>query len=272
MREDSHGRLRRSLAWIPLCGLISLLPLTAAADPPAPPPKVPEAAPAALAPKAPPPEKNVAEKALDTVVAATVGWFEKIKIRGYGQFRYNRFLESNDKLVNVQGDRSIGKGGGFSLRRARVIIFGDVHEHVSIYLQPDFASTIDEQLHVAILRDWYADIFVDKDKELRFRIGQSKVPFGFENMQSSQNRAAFDRSDAINSAVKDERDIGIFAYYTPKNIRHRFKDLVDSGLKGSGDFGVVALGVYNGQTANKPEKNEGPHVVARVTYPFTLGS
>jgi hypothetical protein len=233
---------------------------------------VPEAAPAALAPKAPPPEKNVAEKALDTVVAATVGWFEKIKIRGYGQFRYNRFLESNDKLVNVQGDRSIGKGGGFSLRRARVIIFGDVHEHVSIYLQPDFASTIDEQLHVAILRDWYADIFVDKDKELRFRIGQSKVPFGFENMQSSQNRAAFDRSDAINSAVKDERDMGVFAYYTPKNIRHRFKDLVDSGLKGSGDFGVVALGVYNGQTANKPEKNEGPHVVARVTYPFTLGS
>lgn len=263
---------RRFFAAIPPSALAALLPLAAAAEPPAA-PKAAEPAPAALAPKAPaPPEKNIAEKALDTVVAATAGWFEKIKIRGYTQVRYNRFLESNEELVNTQGDRSIGKGGGFLIRRARLIVFGDVHDHVSVYLQPDFASAIDEQLNVAIVRDWYADIFVDKDKELRFRVGQSKVPYGFENMQSSQNRAPFDRSDALNSALKDERDLGIFAYYAPKAARHRFKDLVDSGLKGSGDYGVVALGVFNGQTANKPEKNSTPHVVARVSYPFTLGS
>jgi hypothetical protein len=218
------------------------------------------------------PEKNAAEKAVDTVAAATAGWFEKIKIRGYTQFRYNRLLETNDKLVNTQGDKSIGAGGGVFIRRARLVIYGDVHDHVSVYFQPDFASAIDEQFNVAIMRDWYADIFLDKGKQFRFRVGQSKVPYGFENLQSSQNRAPFDRSDALNSAVKDERDIGAFFYFATKNARKLFKELADTGLKGTGDYGVVGLGVYNGQTANKPEKNDVPHVVARVAYPFQLGS
>jgi hypothetical protein len=38
-------------------------------------------------------------------------------------------------------------------------------------------------------------------KEYRVRIGQSKVPYGFENLQSSQNRLSLDRNDALNSAV-----------------------------------------------------------------------
>lgn len=199
-------------------------------------------------------------------------WYDKLKVRGYTQFRYNRLpsFNENDKLVNKQGDKTIGAGNGFSIRRARLVISGDLHDHLSIYLQPDFASAIDDQLNVTIMRDWYADIFLDKSKEFRLRIGQSKVPFGFENLQSSQNRLPLDRNDALNSAVKDERDIGVFAYWAPKEIRTRFKHLVDSGLKGSGDYGVVGLGVYNGQTANKLALSDDMHVVGRVTYPFKL--
>ncbi len=199
------------------------------------------------------------------------GWFEKLKVRGYSQVRYNRLGETNDRLVNKQGDRSIGGDGGFMIRRARVILYGDVHDHVSVYIQPDFASTAGDQGHATILRDWYADIFVDKKKEYRFRVGQSKVPYGFENMQSSQNRLAFDRSDALNSALKDERDLGVFFYWAPERIRSRFKMLVDSGLKGTGDYGVLSLGMYNGQTANQSEKNDQPHFVARLTWPFQIG-
>jgi len=199
-------------------------------------------------------------------------WYERLKIRGYTQFRYNRFLETNDKLVNDQGDKSIGGTGGLFIRRARLILQGDITEHVSLYFQPDFASTAVDQIHVAILRDLYADVFVDKEKQLRFRIGQSKVPFGFENLQSSQNRAPFDRSDALNSAVKDERDLGLFVYWETPAVRKLFKELVDSGLKGSGDYGIVGAGVYNGQTANKLELNNTPHVVGRVTYPIQIGS
>jgi hypothetical protein len=199
-------------------------------------------------------------------------WYDSLKLGGYTQFRYNRLpsFNENDKLVNKQGDRTLGSGNGFSLRRARIRISGDVHPHLHIYIQSDLASTIDDQLHVSILRDLYADVAVDSDKEFRLRIGQSKVPYGFENLQSSQNRLGLDRSDSLNSAVKDERDIGVFAYWAPKEIRSRFKHLVDSGLKGSGDYGVVGLGVYNGQTANKPALSDDMHFVGRVSYPFKL--
>ncbi|NBD08925.1 MULTISPECIES: porin [Corallococcus] len=201
-------------------------------------------------------------------------WYETLRLRGYTQIRYNRLpsFRVNDSLINEQGDRFLGKDTGFGIRRARLVISGDVHPHVSIYLQPDFASVIGDQYNVAIMRDWYADIFVDAKKEFRFRVGQSKVPYGFENLQSSQNRLALDRNDGINSALKDERDLGVFFYWAPAHIRERFKFLVDSGLKGSGDYGVVGLGVYNGQTANRAERNNSPHAVARVTWPFLFGS
>lgn len=205
--------------------------------------------------------------------AVEAPWYERIKLRGYTQIRYNRLPSGvrNDNLINEQGDRSIGAGNGFIIRRARLILYGDLHPRVSIYLQPDFASAIGDQLGVAILRDWYADLYLDKKREFRLRVGQSKVPFGFENMQSSQNRLALDRNDALNSAVKDERDLGVFFYWAPDRIRKRFADLVSSGLKGSGDYGVVAFGAYNGQTANRPELNNNLHVIGRVTWPFALG-
>ncbi|RKH65216.1 porin [Corallococcus interemptor] len=235
----------------------------------------PESAPASEAPPPtpvpaaalPPPEEEK-EKKKDKP------WYETLRLRGYTQVRYNRLpsFRVNDALINEQGDRFLGKDTGFGIRRARLVISGDVHPHVSIYLQPDFASVIGDQYNVAIMRDWYADIFVDTAKEFRFRVGQSKVPFGFENLQSSQNRLALDRNDAINSALKDERDVGVFFYWAPSYIRERFKFLVDSGLKGSGDYGVVGLGVYNGQTANRAERNNSPHAVARVTWPFLFGS
>ncbi|WIG94610.1 porin [Myxococcus sp. SDU36] len=201
-------------------------------------------------------------------------WYERIRIRGYTQLRYNRLpsFRVNDALVNDQGDRFLGKNTGFGIRRARLVLFGDVHDRVSIYLQPDFASVIGDQYNVTIIRDWYADIFLDAKKEFRLRVGQSKVPFGFENLQSSQNRLALDRNDAINSAVKDERDLGVFFYWAPAEIRKRFKFLVDNNLKGSGDYGVVGFGVYNGQTANRAERNDTPHGVLRVTWPFLFGS
>ncbi|MBL8950364.1 MAG: porin [Myxococcaceae bacterium] len=200
-------------------------------------------------------------------------WYERLNIRGYTQVRVNLpGAVYNDKAINEQADKSMGGGGGFLIRRARVILFGDVHPRVSVYFQPDFASAIDDQLGVSILRDWYADVFLDAQKEFRFRVGQSKVPYGFENMQSSQNRLPLDRNDALNSAVKDERDLGVFFYWAPAHIRARFKHLVDSGLKGSGDYGVVAVGAYNGQTANRLDLNKFPHVIGRVTWPFAVGS
>ena len=142
---------------------------------------------------------------------------------------------------------------------------------VYFYIQPDFASSASSTgLHFGQIRDAYFDLGIDKDNEFRFRVGQSKVPFGFENMQSSQNRLPLDRNDALNSAVSNERDMGVFFYWAPAKTRKLFSSLVNDGLKGSGDYGVFGIGVYNGQTANKPEANDALHLVARLSYPIQI--
>ncbi|KAA3439610.1 porin [Rufibacter hautae] len=198
-------------------------------------------------------------------------WYDKISLRGYVQIRYNRLLESNPDLRS-EYDRSVGNNGGFLIRRARLVFSGNVHERVYIYIQPDLASTPSgsSTIHFAQLRDAYADVSLDKQKEFRIRIGQSKVPYGFENMQSSQNRLTLDRNDALNTALPNERDLGVMFYWAPAHIRKRFSELANTQFKGSGDYGVFALGVYNGQTANKQEANNNQHVVARLSYPIAF--
>lgn len=219
-------------------------------------PKAVEAPPAADAPKAEQKEPK---------------WYEKLAIRGYTQVRYNTLLQSTPTLIYPQADKSIGGAGGFFIRRARLQVLGDIHPRVYLYFQNDFATDAGTTMHVGQIRDLYADIALDADKEYRFRVGQSKVPFGFENMQSSSNRAPLDRTEALNSATPGERDLGVFFYWAPKEIRARFKYLVDSGLKGSGDYGVVGVGVYNGQGVNRAETTPSRTAVARVSWPFDFG-
>lgn len=209
-------------------------------------------------------------------------WYDKISIRGYAQVRYNGLLSTNDKVSCEQCDKSWGttattddakSNNGFFIRRARIVFSGQITSNVYFYIQPDLASSPGSGVNNFLqLRDAYFDLSFDAKKEFRLRIGQSKVPYGFENMQSSQNRLTLDRNDALNSAVANERDLGAFFYWAPSKIRERFAMLVKDGYKGSGDYGVFAFGAYNGQTSNKSEGNRNLHVVARVSYPFVIGS
>lgn len=201
-------------------------------------------------------------------------WFEKLSLRGYTQIRLDEPLSGDSQELRAPGDRFIGDNQSLGIRRARVVLSGDVSDHVSIYIQPDFASTPSGSStgNFAQLRDIYADLYFDKDREYRVRVGQSKVPYGWENMQSSQNRLTLDRADALNSAVRDERDLGAFFYYTPKAVGERYRHLIRDGLKGSGDYGMFGLGVYNGQGANRAEGNDSFHTVAHATYPFEFAN
>lgn len=199
-------------------------------------------------------------------------WYDKFAIRGYAQLRHNGLIETNPDLGCEQCDKSWGDGGGFFLRRVRLIFFGQISKRVYMYIQPDFASSSGSGLNYGQIRDAYFDVGIDNKNEFRIRFGQSKVPYGFENMQSSSNRLPLDRADATNSALKNERDVGAFFYWAPTKVREMFSMFNRTGLKGSGDYGVLGFGVFNGQTANVPELNGDPHIVARASYPFEVGS
>lgn len=209
-------------------------------------------------------------------------WYERLMIRGYTQMRYNAFLSGDDtapagisRLRSVH-DSSISDKGSFSLRRVRLVLQGDVTDRLSIYIQPDFATAVNNQAGserregFGQLRDAYADFFLDKDKRFHLRFGQSKVPYGWENLQSSSNRLTLDRSDAINSAVPGERDLGVVAFYTPTHVQKIWDRLAEDGQKLFGNYGAFGLALYNGQGINKTEQDKHLMKVAMATWPFEL--
>ncbi|MSU78317.1 MAG: porin [Gemmataceae bacterium] len=204
-------------------------------------------------------------------------WYDRLSIRGYTQIRFGRTLteEAGSAPANLFGDRTInGQRENFLIRRARLVLSGDVSDHLFVYFQPDFASNTDganNNTFYAQLRDLYADYYIDKEKVNRLRIGLSKIPYGWENCQSSQNRITLDRTDAMNSAVApNERDLGVIYYWTPVEKQKLLSMLVNGGLKGSNNFGIFAFGVYNGQGGSQIERDNNLHIVSRLTCPVQL--
>ena len=206
-------------------------------------------------------------------------WFGKMSIRGYVQTRYTHVFgaagDNDSTRLHSPTEPNISERDSFFMRRARMIFSGDVHDHLYLYAQLDWQASVatgynEKDASGLQTRDMYGDISLDHDKEHRIRLGISKVPYGFVNLQSSQNRLSIERPEALNSAVEGERDLGLYYMWADKTARARFRELVQLGLKGSGDYGVFTVGAYNGQGLNKYDSNRAPHVVARLAYPFKL--
>ncbi|NCY02367.1 MAG: porin [Planctomycetia bacterium] len=199
---------------------------------------------------------NVQDPAIETVDEQTVGgndhsgekeWFEKINLRGYTQFRINDTLwyDPDGAGPYHPNDKSVGPNNGFYIRRCRLIFSGDLSDRLYFYIQPDFASGLSGvsdpgAINYAQLRDCYGDCYITTDKVHRVRVGQSKVPYGWDNMQSSSNRLPLDRADFIN-ATKSERGLGVFYYWT---------------------------GCYNGQGNSTLDQNNNMHFVMRLNSPY----
>ncbi|NME67406.1 porin [Flammeovirga aprica] len=192
-------------------------------------------------------------------------WTDRIKVSGYIQARYNGLFETNPDLSVPQMDKNWGADKGISLRRVRLKVSGWLLDNVYVYMQADFAGS-------PTLRDAYMDLYFDHHKSTWVRVGQSKVPFGFENMQSSQFRLPLDRSDPINSALPNERDLMAVLYHTPQKVRKVYEYMKENNLKHSGNYGTFALGAFNGQGINQPDKNANLHMVARASWPFQFAN
>ncbi|KXX72034.1 hypothetical protein AVL50_04055 [Flammeovirga sp. SJP92] len=192
-------------------------------------------------------------------------WTDRIKVSGYIQARYNGLFETNPNLTVPQMDKNWGADKGISLRRVRLKVSGWLLDNVYVYMQADFAGS-------PTLRDAYMDLYFDHHKSTWIRVGQSKVPFGFENMQSSQFRIPLDRSDPINSALPNERDLMAVLYHTPRKVRKVYEYMKENNLKHSGNYGTFALGAFNGQGINVPDKNDNLHLVGRVSWPFQFNN
>lgn len=251
---------------------------------PAPAPGTPALA-VTAAPAAPGADAPVTAAQLAAAPAAkpkAKAWYEKLRLRGYTQMRFNQIVSGDANApAGVSRLRTIGDGdvrpdNNFSFRRMRLILQGDVNDHLSLYFQPDFAAAVSNQSAgerregTVSLRDMYADVFPTGDKAFRIRLGQSKVPYGWENMQSSSQRLALDRTDAINTAASGERDLGIVAYYTPPKVQKIWDRLSADGQKLFGNYGAFGFGAFNGQGLNRTEGNDGVMLVGLATWPFEL--
>ncbi|MFC5455315.1 porin [Prosthecobacter fluviatilis] len=194
-------------------------------------------------------------------------WYERLKMKGYLQVRTDSVMHEDGGQLHIQNDPFANDQSSIGIRRGRLAFSGDLTNHVYLYFQADLFGGVNGNGGVQA-RDYYADVSLDPAREHRVRMGLSKVPYGYATMQSSQNRLALERPEAISTAVEGERDFGIYYMYAPYEIRERFKNLVKMGLRGSGDYGMIAFGAYSGQGINKPDTNGQPHWVARATYPF----
>ena len=199
-------------------------------------------------------------------------WYERLGLRGYTQFRFTEVAQGEGATLEVPADRSVNENESFLIRRGRFVVSGDVSQHLALYAQADFNASTGAADYSLQMRDLYADVNLDAKKAFRVRLGQSKVPYGWVNLQSSQNRGPIERPDALNSAVEGERDYGVYLMWAPPVVRQRYRDLVSQGLKGSGDYGSATIGLYSGQGLNRSDQNGDPHVIARWAYPFKLPS
>jgi tetratricopeptide (TPR) repeat protein len=222
-----------------------------------------------------------AERALEAIVRSKIPailrpedlerpWYARLGIRGYTQFRYSETLSGDKDLVVYWPDRSVGPDTSFLIRRARLILFGNITEHLYLFLQPEFASTPagSTTTHFAQVRDWYGDIFFDKKREFRLRIGQSVVPARQRGRYQGYIGAVFAvatlAGPLVGGVLVDALSwrwvfyvnipLGLIAlvathrYLHISHERRRAKvDYLGALLVATGIVGIVLVGVWGGQ-------------------------
>jgi hypothetical protein len=160
-----------------------------------------------------------------SAVQADVAALKKLKFSGYVQGRYEwhddanygQMLVVNSALGNSTVNRETSR---FFVRRARLkaTYSGTLSEFV---LQADPSDSAADNHRM--LRDAEASFVINNENpwfpsntpwEFKLTMGQFKIPFGFEILQSSSDREFPERSIAENALFPGERDRGVRLVYT----------------------------------------------------------
>ncbi len=211
-------------------------------------------------------ERRIYEQSAELQMAGNPRWYERIRINGYAQFRYN--LGASNPLFDLPLNDSFGdqQGNEFYFRRLRLVLQGQVSERIAFFTQFALEGG-QQQLSNREIIDAYMDYHLTKDRVHRLRLGLHRVPNAFDTYRSSTNRQEMDRHESVQSGAPGERDLGIAYYWSPKIAQDRFTELA-AYHNGPGDYGMFGVMVYNGQNRNRDELNKSKHVGAKLAYPF----
>lgn len=180
-----------------------------------------------------------AMKDVQTRLAKVEAEQKKHKLDGYLQVRYDK---------DDASDRS-----EFLVRRARFNVRGPVSDRWSyrIEFQLDAKEDGKGPTSKTQLRTLYADYKTEKSV---LRIGQAKVPWGYELLESVPNLWTGERALFMDRLFPNQRDIGVqYAYRTGPNRPQ------------------LDVGIFNGTGINASDNNRKKNVMARVNVPLPNG-
>jgi hypothetical protein len=190
-----------------------------------------------------------------SATGASVNSLKKIKLSGYIQGRYER------SAASVNGLKSDGKtpanADRFLIRRARLktVYEGKNAEYL---LQIDATG---DGVNVKDAEATFVDTWTPLN--IRLTIGQFKLPFGYEILQSSADREMPERSAIVRAYFDGERDRGLRL-----TARWEYLRLAIAIINGNG---VKDTSVYKGTSLyGTQDPNKFKDVVGRIG--FDLGS
>lgn len=159
---------------------------------------------------------------------------EKVKLSGYVQAQF-----TSDDAADPETD--------FRVRRARLKIEAPVTDMAALTLQVDATRSVD-------LKDAYLDLGHSSDV-WRLRLGQSKVPFMYEVLESSSSRLEPERTALATTLFPGERDQGAWM---------QLSNILGDSIPGA----TLDVGFQNGAGANTADNNDNKDVVARLRVPI----
>ncbi|NCO39299.1 MAG: hypothetical protein COZ06_17895 [Armatimonadetes bacterium CG_4_10_14_3_um_filter_66_18] len=173
--------------------------------------------------------------------APATGAAAQPKLDGYLQLR-----------ANV--DRTAGNNEDFSVRRLRLNMRGKADERTSYRAEVQLESRLAGAGPGSKLQ--LRTLYVDRSLgEGRLRMGQAKVPWGYELEVSSADLWSGERSLFMDRLFPSQRDIG---------LQYQWRLAKDGPLAG--------IGLFNGAGINAADDNAHKDLLGRVRFPWPSGS